>query len=70
MPDSVSEIVERLFARAADDAGAAPLADRFARVYHEGQWTAERLDAEVRGFVEADPLNAGVSHKEGSAGSS
>ena len=66
MPDSVSEIVERLFARAADDAGAAPLANRFARVYHEGQWTAERLDVEVRGFVEADPTDAEVAPGEGS----
>jgi hypothetical protein len=70
MQNSVSEIVERLFARAADDAGAAPLTDRFARIYHEGQWTAERLDAEVRDFVDADPPYAEVSPGEGSAGSS
>lgn len=53
MPDQVSGIVERLFARASNDVVAAPLADRFACAYSEGRWTARRLDEEVLGFVES-----------------
>jgi hypothetical protein len=70
MLDPVSEIVERVFAHAAADTGAAPLAGRFARAYREGQWTAERLDAEVQGFVEAYRPDGEVTPGEGSGGSS
>jgi hypothetical protein len=70
MLDPVSEIVERVFARAAADTGAAPLADRFLRAYRDGHWTAERLDAEVHGFVEAYQPDDEVTLGEGSGGSS
>jgi hypothetical protein len=54
MPDPVSEIIERFFARAGADPAAAPLAHGFAAAYREGQWTADRLDRTVQAFVEAN----------------
>ena len=69
MPDPVSEIVERLFARAAADTDAVPLADKFAGAYRDGQWTAVRLDAEVHGFVEAYRPEAETTLGEGAESS-
>ncbi len=69
MPDPVSEIVERLFTRAAADTGAAPLADRFASAYRDAQWTAGRLDAEVHGFVDAYRLDVEITLGEGAESS-
>jgi hypothetical protein len=54
MPDPVSEIIERFFARAGADPAAAPLADGFAAAYRESQWTADRLDRTVQAFIETD----------------
>ena len=70
MPGPVSEIVDRLFARAAADTRAAPLADWFARAYRDGQWTAERLDAHVHSFVEVYSPDTGCALKVESDGAS
>jgi hypothetical protein len=51
MRESAADIIERLFARARDDRDAAPLADAFAAAYHDGDWTADALDARIRVYV-------------------
>jgi hypothetical protein len=51
MPDPVSQIIDSLFERASVDSVAAPLANSFACAYRDGDWTVERLEASVRGFV-------------------
>jgi hypothetical protein len=52
MPESASDIIERLFKRAGADPESAPLADAFASAYRDGEWTADALDARVRSLVE------------------
>lgn len=49
---SASEIIDRLFMRASEDAESAPLADAFACAYREGRWTSDGLDSHVDSFVE------------------
>lgn len=49
---SASEIIDRLFMRAGEDAESAPLADAFACAYHEGRWTSDGLDSHVGSFIE------------------
>lgn len=52
MPESSSDIIDRLFRRTSADPESAPLADAFATAYRAGEWTADALDGCLRSFVE------------------
>lgn len=55
MSESAQEIIDRLFARAAEDAEAAPLAEAFARSHRDGEWTADALEVHVRALIDRAP---------------
>lgn len=52
MPDSASEIIARLFDRAARDPDAAPLAASFAQAHDAGRWRADELERLARDLVD------------------
>jgi len=58
MSDSARQIIDRLFARAAEDPEAAPLAEVFARSHRDGEWTADALEVHVRALIERAPSDS------------